>query len=101
MRLTIKISALALTLMSVSSGVPIAQHRWLVQARLDWLSASIGDYSGGLWNTQVGINWQAFRHFGIGLNYNAFVVNVDIDKTDWQGKADTIQRGPFLAITAT
>lgn len=75
--------------------------KWMVQARLDWLSASIGDYSGGLWNTQVGINWQAFRHFGIGLNYNAFVIDVDIDKTDWHGKADTTQHGPFLALTAT
>lgn len=73
--------------------------KWIVQARLDWLSASVGDYSGGLWNTQVGINWQTFEHFGIGLYYNAFLVDVDIDKNDWHGKAESTQHGPFLALT--
>jgi len=73
--------------------------KWLMQARLDWLSASVGDYSGGLWNAQLGINYQAFEHVGFGLYYNAFVVDVDVDKTDWRGKAESTQHGPFLAVT--
>ena len=40
---------------------------WLFQARLDWLSASAGDYDGGLWNGQAGIHWQAFEHIGFGF----------------------------------
>ena len=43
--------------------------RWLFEARLDWLEASIGDYSGGIWNSSVGVNFQAFKHIGFGLNY--------------------------------
>jgi hypothetical protein len=75
--------------------------KWLFQARLDWLSASVGDYSGGLWNTQAGIHWQAFKHIGFGLFYNGFILDVDVDKDDWNGKAESKQHGPWLAITAT
>jgi len=74
--------------------------KWLFQARLDWLSADIGDYSGGLWNTQVGIHWQTFKNIGFGLYYNGFVLDVDVDKDDWRGKAEAKQHGPWLAITA-
>jgi hypothetical protein len=74
--------------------------QWLFQARVDWLSVSIGDYSGGLWNAQVGIHWQAFKNIGFGLTYNAFELDVDVDKSDWRGSADISQNGPFLAVTA-
>lgn len=75
--------------------------KWLFEARLDWLSASIGDYSGGILNAAAGINYQAFKNFGVGLYYNSFNVDVDIDKSDWRGSAETKQNGPFLALTAT
>jgi hypothetical protein len=74
--------------------------KWIFQARLDWLNASLGTYSGSMWNTQVGIHWQAFENFGVGLYYNDFRLDVDVDKTDWHGKAEVIQRGPFLSFTA-
>jgi len=75
--------------------------KWLFEARLDWLSASIGDYSGGILNASAGINYQAFKNIGIGLYYNSFNVDVDVDKSDWHGKAETKQNGPFIALTAT
>lgn len=75
--------------------------KWAFQARVDWLSASIGDYSGSLWNAQAGIHWQTFESLGVGLYYNNFDVNVDVDKSDWHGSVDATQRGPFLALTAT
>ena len=95
---------------SVSSGAPLPNiggwyyfspsSRWLLSARLDWLSASIGDYKGSLWNSAVGVNFQMFEHMGIGLSYNAFQLDVDVDKSDWRGKAKISYHGPFLAITA-
>jgi hypothetical protein len=30
-----------------------------------------------------------------------FEIDVDIDKTDWRGNAETTQHGPFLALTTT
>jgi hypothetical protein len=68
---------------------------------VDWFSASLENYSGGLWNTQVGINWQAFRNIGIGLYYNDFFLDVDVDKNDFRGRFESGQYGPFLALTAS
>lgn len=75
--------------------------KWVFLARIDWLSASIGDYSGGLWNANAGVNWQFSKHVGVGLSYQAFNLNVDVDKTDWRGKVEADQSGPMLSLTAT
>lgn len=74
--------------------------RWLLEARLDWLEASVGDYSGGIWNSSVGVNFQAFKNVGFGLNYQYFSLDVDVDKDDWHGGAEVLYRGPFLSMTA-
>jgi len=72
--------------------------RWLITTRVDWLSASIGDYSGGLWNVNAGINYQPWSHVGVGLSYQLFELNLDVDKTDWHGGVDMTYDGPFLAL---
>jgi hypothetical protein len=94
----------------VSSGAPLPNigawymHSWSEQwaflAQVDWLSATIGDYSGSLWNAQLGVNWAVFEHFGIGASWNFFQLDVDIDKSDWRGAAEVSQNGPFLSLTA-
>jgi hypothetical protein len=74
--------------------------KWAFKARVDWLSASIGDYSGGLWNASASINWAVFEHFGVTASWNFFKLDVDVDKSDWRGSVETSQNGPFLALTA-
>ena len=96
---------------SISAGFPLPNigawymyswsPKWMVQTRIDWLSATVGDYSGGLWNAQAGINWQITKHFGLGAYYQAFVLDVDVDKDDWNGKAEATQHGPLLALSLT
>jgi hypothetical protein len=96
---------------SVSADIPLPNigiwymyswsPKWIFQSRLDWLSASIGEYSGGLWDVQAGVNYQAFRNIGFGLYYKAFLLNVDIKKNNWKGSADLNQSGPLLTMTAT
>ena len=75
--------------------------RWLIEARLDWLDASVGDYSGGIWNSSVGVNFQAFRNVGLGLHYQYFTIDLDVDKSDWRGGAEVRYRGPFLSLTGS
>jgi len=75
--------------------------RWLVDARLDWLSASVGKYSGGLWHAQGGIHYQISRTFGIGFAYSSFNVDADVDEGDWRGHIETEQNGPRLELTAS
>ncbi len=74
-------------------------RKWLIRARVDWISADIGDYDGTLWNVNVGVNYQAFRHVGFDLSYQFFELDLKIDKTDWQGEVDMTYDGPVLAVT--
>ena len=75
--------------------------KWIVQTRVDWLSLSLGDYSGGFWDIQAGVNYQLFRNIGIGLYYKAFLIDVDVDKDNWNGGMDISQAGPVLTFTGT
>jgi len=73
--------------------------RWLLHARIDWISASIGDYDGSLWNSSIGINYQAWRHVGFDLAWQYFNLNINVDKDDWRGGVDMTYSGPVLAVT--
>lgn len=75
--------------------------KWILQTRLDWLSASIGDYSGSLWDVQAGVNYQVFKNIGFGLYYKAYRFDLDVDKSNWSGKVKMAQHGPMLSMTAT
>lgn len=74
--------------------------KWLFHARLDWISADIGKYDGTMWNTNLGVNYQAFRHVGFDLSYQYFNINFNVDKTDWRGGLDMTYSGPMLSVTA-
>ena len=91
---------------SVSEGAPLPNigawykysisPRWALRARLDLLSADIGDYDGLLLNVALGVNYRAFEHVGFGLNYNYFKLDVGIDKSDWRGDIETLYEGVYV-----
>lgn len=74
-------------------------RRWLLHARVDWISADIGDYDGTLWNTTVGVNFQAWRHVGFDLYWQYFNLNGGAEKDDWRGRLDLTYSGPVVAMT--
>ena len=74
--------------------------KWLLTARIDWLSASIGDYNGSLWNAGGGVQFQFSEHFGVGLDYQFFRLDADVDNTDWRGSIEFDQSGPLLYVSA-
>ena len=75
--------------------------KWLLSAEVDWLSASVGDYDGSLWDVSVGVNYQISRHIGLGLAYQWFTLDVNITDDDWHGNANIKNKGPLLSLTAT
>jgi hypothetical protein len=97
-------------LRSVSADVPLPNiggwyryafnSKWSASARVDWLDASIGDYSGGLVNASADLQYQAFKHVGFSLAYQYFRLNIDVEKDSWRGGAKLEYSGPFLAVTA-
>jgi len=69
--------------------------KWALKARLDWLSAKIDEYDGTLINAAVGLNYQMFKHAGLGLSYNLFDLDLNINKRGWHGNVNTAYEGAF------
>jgi hypothetical protein len=74
--------------------------RWALQARLDWLSANVGDYDGRLINASLGVNYRLHEHVGFGLSYNFFELDVGVNEDGWRGEFETIYDGLFAHISA-
>jgi hypothetical protein len=67
---------------------------WAVRARMDWLSLNYDVYSGDLRTTAIDVIYQPFRNVAFGAGLRSFFVDVDIDSSDWHGKARTTFTGP-------
>lgn len=73
--------------------------RWLINARVDWLSASIDSYSGGIWNASAGLGFAFTDHFGIGANYQFFQISGDVKEDQWKGEIKATFSGPFVYLS--
>jgi len=76
-------------------------NEWAVRMRTDWLSLSYGAYSGGLRSMAVDVLYQPFRNVGFGLGTRTLVLDLEVDKTDWVGKAKTAFSGPTAYLTVS
>ncbi len=74
-------------------------QKWLLSARVDWFSASVGDYSGGIWNTNVSANYQVAKHIGVGLSYQFFQVNGTLSADRWNGDLKIRFSGPTFQVS--
>jgi hypothetical protein len=65
-------------------------------ARVDWFGITIGNIDGSLWNVSPGINYQFFKHLGLGLSYKFIKVDVNVDGDKWKGNFNMSFSGPAL-----
>lgn len=75
--------------------------RWVLNMRLDWLSASIDKYDGTIINAAAGVNLAVTRNFNVGLSYNYFELDIGIKDTHWKGRAQQRIDGPFVYVGAS
>lgn len=68
------------------------------EARLDWFGITVGDYGGGLWNIEPGVNYQIFKNINLGASYKFFNLNVDVNKDSWKGNFNMAFSGPAFSI---
>jgi len=73
--------------------------KWILGGRVDWLEASIDKYDGGIVNVSGGVNYQLFKHVGVGLSYQLFRLNVDISNDKWNGSVTLDYDGPFIYLS--
>ena len=76
-------------------------QKWFFGGRVDWFEASVGKYDGGIMNISAGVNYQLFKHVGIGLKYQAFDLAVDIDDNNWNGRVELTYDGPYVYLSGS
>ena len=72
--------------------------KWLLAVRADWFSASVGDYSGGIWNVMSTANYQIGEHFGLGIGYQFFQLDGTLTEEKWRGDLRVRFDGPFVQL---
>ena len=76
-----------------------ASRRWMFNLRADWLSASIDNYSGRIWNAAGGVVFSPWDHVGFGLSYQFFQVDGGLSENSWRGNIRTEFSGPFVYVS--
>ncbi len=74
--------------------------KWAFRSRFDWMDARVDIYDGGLTNSSIGVNYQMSEHFGVGLNYNRFILDVTVNKTNWRGRLEQRFEGAYVYVSA-
>lgn len=74
-------------------------EKFLVTARVDWLSVKISNVNGLLWNLAPGIQYQLFKNVGVGASYRYFNLNIDIEDNKWDGGVGLSFHGPMFTLT--
>jgi hypothetical protein len=82
-------------------GVFALTNEWAVRARVDWLSLNYDIYSGDLRSTAIDVLYRPFRNVGFGFGLRTFVLDVEIDDSDWRGRARTSYTGPTAFVTVS
>lgn len=81
-------------------GLWALPHDFFVDAGAQFFALSIDQYDGNLQDYRVMLTWQPKKWLGIGLGYNQFNVNVDVDGDKFNGSLDWKYRGPMLSYSA-
>jgi hypothetical protein len=74
-------------------------EKWYLGGRVDWFDATIGDFSGGIANVAAGVNYRLFDHVGVGLKYQLFGLDVEVDNSGWRGGADLVYQGWYVYLS--
>jgi opacity protein-like surface antigen len=72
--------------------------RWMFQSRVDWFSAKVGDYSGGIWNVAAGVDFALTDHLGLGFAYQFFEISGTIREDNWRGELYSRHSGFMLSL---
>lgn len=70
-----------------------------VNARIDWLSLTVGDYSGGITDIWGAFNARVSRHVGVGAGWRYTNYHINATKNDWEGYVRYKYSGPAFFLT--
>lgn len=56
--------------------------KWFIRQSFDYFYVNFGDYEGQLVQFTAAVEWNAMKHFGLGLGYNYVQMGLDYDGSD-------------------
>lgn len=89
---------------SVGAPLPVFGLRgtWLLSETFSidvsgqFFSLSYGDYDGNIQDYRALLNWQPKSWLGLGIGYDNFAVDLDVESDNFKGKMDWSYRGPMI-----
>ena len=86
---------LPLPVFGISGLWRLPQNFW-IQASAQYFALSIDEYDGTVQDYRVLLNWQPSKWLGVGLGYDMFKIDVDVEKDKFNGSLDWKYDGPML-----
>ena len=77
-------------------GTWLLSQTFSIDASGQFFSLSYGDIDGNLQDYRVLLNWQPSRWLGLGIGYDHFSVDIDVDTSNFRGKMDWAYDGPMI-----
>ena len=74
--------------------------QWFVGAKLGWFGLDYDDYSGELWDLGVSTEYWFSEHFGAGLGYSYYTIDLTVEDGDFETSADYTYSGlnAYIAV---
>ena len=66
-----------------------------------FFSLTYGDIDGNLQDYRVLFNWQPKTWLGLGIGYDRFSMNINVDGSNFKGKMDWVYQGPMIFYSAS
>jgi hypothetical protein len=76
-------------------------HNIYIEPELQWLAFHYDAYDGNWWDARLAAKWMFTRHWGVGLGYDAFHVNVTVSKPSFNGEVTLGYSGGQLMIVGS
>lgn len=86
-----------LPVLSLYANIALTDE-WALRLRTDWLSLTYGDYSGDLTSAALDVIYQPWRHVGFGFGMRSYLLDLEMEDTDWRGRARVAFNGPTLYV---
>ena len=76
-------------------------HNFYVDAQGQFFALSIEEYDGNVQDYRLMLTWQPKAWAGIGIGYNSFKVDIDVDRDKFNGSLDWTYQGPMIYYSAS
>jgi hypothetical protein len=83
------------------NGLWTLPHDLWLNATAQYFYLKTGDYKGRIQDYRVTLTWQPQKWLGVGIGYDYFGLDVDVDRPRFTGTLDWTYRGPMLFYSAS